>query len=606
METLISYKNSYSDFKQSYQIQLQRAKGQLKYGIRYGEAYRQPLDEKKIVFYFSNIDQKMQCLLKVVKAFAKFKLDQEYSIKVIVGAKLDKSMIPQEFEQYIEQPSKEEAQVDFATAKYVLSGESLPKYFVRREDQKVIRFFDDFNREDNTRLELAKNRLSGLMNSSYVFIDDENGMKYVSENDYFMELKGKVAQFSEDDIQEKEKIIDHILHAKEEKTESEKEHILVFVSAWKDEEQEERYLRLITDNIDYEKKDVILVMKRPEDGYKEDIVLNLNKNVRIIYRQGTFPCSMQEYIDVQYLLKNFDSFEDVEKAYKKLDSDVIERELKRLFGNLQFEDAIYIGSHSALWTILAGCVPAKKHLRIEYTDLVFEEQNLLTEAKQRAFSNKMELYRLAFDKMVFSDQNYKMEAVERNYLPEDQIVYFEFPTKISMENEEKNETVVYAGQKYFIGSRFEYKYGGMRLDLFPIPEKYKANYIANAQISDENKLLEMFAKMPEKASCLVIYGENGAKIKEAAKQFGLDDKILLIEKLRLDLSEKMEEYLEYFDGYLYTGSEAEYCPIRAGMELLGKDIFEMEDDKIKKSETRRFKDEKSFEDFRKKEWDDFL
>ena len=85
METLISYKNSYSDFKQSYQVQLEHAKGQLKYGIRYGENYRLPLDEKKVVFYLSNNDQRMECLLKVMEAFVKFNLDQEYTITVIFG-----------------------------------------------------------------------------------------------------------------------------------------------------------------------------------------------------------------------------------------------------------------------------------------------------------------------------------------------------------------------------------------------------------------------------------------------------------------------------------------------------------------------------------------
>ena len=78
METLISYKNSYSDFKQSYQVQLEHAKGQLKYGIRYGENYHLPLDEKKVVFYLSNNDQRMECLLKVMEAFVIFNLDQEY------------------------------------------------------------------------------------------------------------------------------------------------------------------------------------------------------------------------------------------------------------------------------------------------------------------------------------------------------------------------------------------------------------------------------------------------------------------------------------------------------------------------------------------------
>ena len=212
METLISYKNSYSDFKQSYQVQLEHAKGQLKYGIRYGENYRLPLDEKKVVFYLSNNDQRMECLLKVMEAFVKFNLDQEYTIKVIFGAKLDKNLIPKAFQKYIEHPSDAEAQEDLATAKYLLSGESLPKYFVRKEGQNVIRFFDEFHKEENNRLELAQNKLSWLINSTFVFTEDAKSAEYLSDNPYFMELQGKVEQFSEDIIRSKEEIIDHILN----------------------------------------------------------------------------------------------------------------------------------------------------------------------------------------------------------------------------------------------------------------------------------------------------------------------------------------------------------------------------------------------------------
>lgn len=118
----------------------------------------------------------------------------------------------------------------------------------------------------------------------------QRSAEYLSDNPYFMELQGKVEQFSENIIRSKEEIIDHILNRKIEDVKSDKEHILIFVSAWKDEELEERYLRLITDNMNYDQKDVILVRKRPEDGYKEDIVQHLNEHVRIIYRQGTFPC----------------------------------------------------------------------------------------------------------------------------------------------------------------------------------------------------------------------------------------------------------------------------------------------------------------------------
>ena len=606
METLISYKNSYSDFKQSYQVQLEHAKGQLKYGIRYGENYRLPLDEKKVVFYLSNNDQRMECLLKVMEAFVKFNLDQEYTIKVIFGAKLDKNLIPKAFQKYIEHPSDAEAQEDLATAKYLLSGESLPKYFVRKEGQNVIRFFDEFHKEENNRLELAQNKLSWLINSTFVFTEDAKSAEYLSDNPYFMELQGKVEQFSENIIRSKEEIIDHILNRKIEDVKSDKEHILIFVSAWKDEELEERYLRLITDNMNYDQKDVILVMKRPEDGYKEDIVQHLNEHVRIIYRQGTFPCSAAEYIDVQYLLKNFDSFEDVEKAYGHLNTQVIQRETKRLFGDRLFHDVIYIGAHSALWTILAGCVEAKNRLRIQYTDLVIDDQEAITEAKKRAFSNRMELYQLAFDKIEFPNLRYKEQAIEREYVKAEKACYFEFPTKINLENDKKYENISYLGNQYFIGSRFEYEYGGIRLDLFPIPEEGKVKYIANAEICDENELLEMFTKMQEKDSQLVLYGETAAKIRETAKQFGVEDQMLLIEKERLDFSDQMEKYLDSFDGYLYVGNESSYCPIRAGMELLGKDIFVMEDGIIKKDEKKQFKDERSFEEFRMKKWDDFL
>mgnify|MGYP006988157155 CR=1 FL=1 len=65
----------------------------------------------------------------------------------------------------------------------------------------------------------------------------------------------------------------------------------------------------------------------------------------------------------------------------------------------------------------------------------------------------------------------------------------------------------------------------------------------------------MFTKMQEKDSQLVLYGETAAKIRETAKQFGVEDQLLLIEKERLDLSNQMEKYLDSFDGYLYAGNE---------------------------------------------------
>ena len=74
---------------------------------------------------------------------------------------------------------------------------------MRKEGQNVIRFFDEFHKEENNRLELAQNKLSWLINSTFVFTEDAKSAEYLSDNPYFMELQGKVEQFSENIIRSK-------------------------------------------------------------------------------------------------------------------------------------------------------------------------------------------------------------------------------------------------------------------------------------------------------------------------------------------------------------------------------------------------------------------
>ena len=48
---------------------------------------------------------------------------------------------------------------------------------------------------------------------------------------------------------------------------------------------------------------------------------------------------MDEYIDIQYLLKNFHAFDHAEKAYECFNQKLIERECRRLWGNTVFDDS---------------------------------------------------------------------------------------------------------------------------------------------------------------------------------------------------------------------------------------------------------------------------
>ena len=70
-------------------------------------------------------------------------------------------------------------------------------------------------------------------------------------------------------------------------------------------------------------------MKRPANGKSEEVLQSINDKMRIVYRKGTFSCTEDEYIKTQYLLKNFDAFEDIDEAQKKLDREIIDRECKR-------------------------------------------------------------------------------------------------------------------------------------------------------------------------------------------------------------------------------------------------------------------------------------
>ena len=72
---------------------------------------------------------------------------------------------------------------------------------------------------------------------------------------------------------------------------------------------------------------------------------------------------------------------------------------------------------------------AKNRLRIQYTDLVIDDQEAITEAKKRAFSNRMELYQLAFDKIVFPNLRYKEQAIEREYVKQRKHAILNFQQK---------------------------------------------------------------------------------------------------------------------------------------------------------------------------------
>lgn len=612
MDTLISLKNSYSDFKQSYKVQLERAKGQLKDSMDYGEFYHMPIDRNKMVFYFSNSDQYIERMSRVLEICGEGELEDSYELAIVIGSKFPEDSIPVKLRKFIKKESTKDAKKFFAVAKYIIAGESLPKYFVKRPEQKVIRILENIDRT-LSRIDMAQHVISWMLNSSLIVVENEEDKKILKEKYYLSDIyQGDFLIVPSTKPNAGKEILEYIAGEAcwKEKIELQKKNILLIMSTWDQGFDEEKYLHLIANAIDYNEYDITLVTKRPENPNSEELLHDLRKEVRILYRRGTFSCTPEEYTDIQYLLKNFDSFEDLEKAYTLLNNEILRRECRRLFGDIQFSKVIYIGKHSAIWTSIAGSIQNAYKIRIETNDLASELQKCDTETKKRAHLNKVKLHDFIFDQIIFSEVSLKDSVLNLGYFNEKKVREFSFPSIIEeLAQEELGQYVEYLEKRYFIGRRYQYLHGGMHLDLFPLPKENEKAYIANGTLCDIEKLVMLFSVLAteDENSLLVVYGVSGEELREVGKRYGLDDtKLEVIESGKLEIIKGLKTYLSFFEGYLTDGIEWKYCPIRSAIELLDKKILFYEQGDKKEELEKRFNNLQEYNKYLKDCWSSFL
>lgn len=605
MNTLVSLKNTYNDFRQSYEIDLAGAKGELKNSLAYGEIYGLALEEKLVLVYLANEQSISKNILQLLECYKEKRVDDTYCFVIAAGKKVPREEIPEIFHKDIVLPSSKKSIEAFATAKYIIANGKLPRYFVKKDEQKVIQVLDRSNENISKSLR-SQNKISCMLNSSVFFVKEEDKDKILKDYAIPEEYTNCVKIINEEDFgHETLKEMCNITAVQQKK----KKNIILLVSSWKLGGHEETYIRLIANNIDYSKYDLTLVTKRPQNGNGEEVLQDINENVRIIYRKGTFSCTKDEYIKTQYLLKNFDSFKDFEKAYEKVDTSVMARECRRILGTMQFDELIYIGSHSAVWSMFAKCMRAQYKLRVINHSLQEELYGYTTQTKQLGFSNKIAMYDHIFQEIVFTSVEYEENARKEKYFKHPKISSFEFPNAMSEENTQiKPQYVEYDGKKYLIGQKYEYLHGGMRVVLFPVPREDQKAYIANGDMCDSDTLLAMFSKIDEqsKDSLFVIYGKDADNIRQSAKKYGLDKKIEIMERKTLETIEMPEQYLQSFEGCLITYEREEYCLISAVMELIGKKIITFQDGKLIEHRESKFHNIKEYNTYVQGLWNQFL
>lgn len=608
MDTLVSLKSTYREFKYDHEIKLASVKGELKNSLRYGEAYELPVQEKFMIFYIGNPKNIGETMIRLLKHYAKAKEKEQILIHIIAGKRVRSDQIPVSLQDNIIRPASKEAVKDFAMAKYIVARGILPKYFVRKPEQKVVQIFDQidttFDKKRN-----SENKISWILNSSHIFVKPEDKAMLLERYYIPEEYENRIYEIKEDNDLE-EDIIKKIYDTANTVEESgkHKKNILIIASSWKIGGHEECYIKLMAENIDYEKYDLTLVMKRPFGGNSEEALQSFHDKMRVIYRKGTFSCSQKDYIKTQYLLKNFDSFKEIEKAYPMLDRKIIEREKRRILGDMEFSEVIYIGRHSAVWSMLAENIKVDCKIRILNHDLQDELLSYKTEEKQLGFYNKMKLYDQIFDQVVFTKPHYMQSTIREEYVNKSKVTSFEFANQITKDNDEhKAKFVQYQGRRYFVGQRYEYSHGGERIVLFPLPAPEEKAYLANADLCDQKILLKTFEALYRQAedSLLILYGRDAEMIRQAAKEYRLDERIEILERKSLEMNHDPRQYFKYFEGCIITDNEDKNGMISVVMSLLGKKIISLEGDELIDINIGGFKDAADYNEYIRKLWDQF-
>lgn len=608
MESLNSFKDVYSDFKTDLEDKMTKQKGRIKDGVVYGGCYDLPVIKSKIVFYFHNED----CRNHVFRIMTDYTLpeiqEREKLLSIIIENRAQREMLPEKYRSFILEENVAEAKEAIARAEFIIAGSGLPKYFVKKKQQTVIRFLSPV-REKSGRDWLAQNRISWFMNSSMIFVKTEEE-KRILERDYQLNgfFEGEIAVISEHLIKKnwiselKQRISQHDQRTEDMDTSRKK----ILILNGQGMREEGRIIEIIADSLDPRRYDLTLAMKKKTNTEGGEIN-DLNANIRLIYREGSFSCSMEEYIDIQYLLKNFHAFDHLEKAYRFLNQKIVRRECRRLWGSAEFDAVIYVGNHSAVWPAIASGVKAKKKIRIESRNLEQEEQKCQTKNKKKSFRNMMQLYQLIFDKIIFPSKSDMIQAIKRHFIMKGKGEYFYYPAgNVVPEQENSKNLIWYQKDQFFVASEKISACGRGQIELLPLPNEKKKAYIIDGDLHCIEGILKEIQRgtLLNQDMDLTICAVERYDSKRLREKYQINH-LKIINRDMLTASPFMSGYLNYFEGCI-TAAEWEFSPIRISMEFLEKEIFVYKNQQLIREDEKCFNSEQEYLNYMEKSWREIL
>lgn len=180
-------------------------------------------------------------------------------------------------------------------------------------------------------------------------------------------------------------------------TKHNKERILIYAGGMMNNGITSSLMNLLQ-NIDYSRYEVVIFLQRNFNKIALDNLSNINKNVKIVLRNGGFFASLTEHYRNEYVRKRGLISAKEERLYP---NKAYRREFRRLFGNSTFDYVIDFSGYSMFWSNILLATHSKKKFIYLHSDM---KQDLVKEVNNRKphiinLKGLMTLYP-RFDKLI--------------------------------------------------------------------------------------------------------------------------------------------------------------------------------------------------------------
>ncbi len=584
---------SYEDFCGKYAKEMNDVR---KYNIAYGSKLKDSVRSDLILFVGSNLKDSDE-LSSIISDTLANKGNKK--VVAIAQKEIDAEILKNTIETH--RFRTEKAHEYLATAQTIVTDSILPFWFIRREEQTVIYLCSHNTLAQKTRIDRIPFS-TALLKSSKIIVNDYNQLDKLHELYGIKDVFYK--SILEPDVpQEKiDIILGKSMTAKEYIFKKEKETIAIYVK-WNESPIIYPCIDYLTSQIDHTRFDVTLLLSTGlDDEISKLQIESLDKHVRVLQRKGTYCETMEQYRKTQYLIRNMQKFENVYDAYQKLDNNTLERERKKIWGDLSFDYVIGFGYIRAVWLTLLDMNNTKGKYYVEprqQNNLFLPEAD--NSAKAHTYFNQNKLYSMIFDKILFTCPDMTQFGIEKMKLDSNKIC--EFPISANTHVKEFKpiplKLAKYRGQDYYVLDQNYFTPNKSHIDIIPVPKPN--SYISDIRNQDIEELISRFSQLYTNNENLYIHGEVWSEIEPFVIRYDLESRVFSLGNTNWQF-DKMGQFFEQLDGYVTTDNHERANAIRTFTEQLGLPSFELSESKITKLEPE-FADMSEYREFVKTEFD---